>query len=227
MLPQATGSPLRVLLGAALLVLIVACANIANLLVTRATERSHEIAVRAALGARRGRLVRQVMVETLLLGVFGASAALVVSVWLANWTVPLMSSFGEPITLDVGVDWRMVAFVAGLALAATVAAGVAPALFVNGFRTGSSSQRGGTRRDRGRSTRRRQARDRAVRIVARTLAGAILSARTVRNRQHRDAGFDSITWRSSPWIPRPPSTAISRYARITQERSNGSGSFLG
>ena len=88
MLPQATGSPLRVLLGAALLVLIVACANVANLLVTRATERSHEIAVRAALGARRGRLVRQVMVETLLLGVVGASAALVVSVWLASWTVP-------------------------------------------------------------------------------------------------------------------------------------------
>ena len=192
MLPQATGSPLRVLLGAALLVLIVACANVANLLVTRATERSHEIAVRAALGARRGRLVRQVMVETLLLGVVGASAALVVSVWLASWTVPLMSSFGEPITLDVGVDWRMVAFVTGLALAATFAAGVAPALFVRRSKPAAALSEAGRAMTGGRSTTRLR---QALVIVQFALslaliAGAILLARTVHNLKTLSTGFD-------------------------------------
>ena len=128
MLPEATGGPLELLLGAALLVLLVACANIANLLLARATERSREIAVRCALGAGRSRLARLVLIETLLLGVSGAAAALVVARWLADFAVPFISRFGDRVALDVGLDWRVVLFVTAAGLGATLLAGLAPVL---------------------------------------------------------------------------------------------------
>jgi predicted permease len=139
-LPEATGGPLRLLLGAALLVLLVACANVANLLLARATDRSHETAVRCALGAGRARLARLVLIETLILAVTGAAAALLVARWLADFAVPFISRFGEPVTLDVSMDWRLVLFVAAAGVAATLVAGLTPML--TAFRTSPAGSLG-------------------------------------------------------------------------------------
>jgi predicted permease len=125
-LPATTGGPLKLLFGAALLVLVVACANVSNLLLVRATERTGEMAVRSALGAGRGRLARLVLIEALLLAVLGGGMAMVAARWLGGIGASFISSFGEPVTLDMSFDWRLVLFVAAVSLAATLIAGLAP-----------------------------------------------------------------------------------------------------
>jgi predicted permease len=143
MLPERTAAPLRLLLGAALLVLLVACGNVANLLLARATDRGREIAVRTALGASRSRISRLLLVETLLLGAAGAALGLVAAVWLAGLAVPLFSEFGRAVTLDVGLSWRVLAFAVATSLGATTLAGVAPIFNVARSRPAGSLGDGG------------------------------------------------------------------------------------
>ena len=125
-LPEATGGPLRLLLGAALLVLLIACANIANLLLARSTGRTHEIAVRSALGAGRTRLARLVLLETLMLGAAGIAAALLAARWLTGFAVPFITRLGDAAALDVSFDWRVALFVTTAGLGATLLAALAP-----------------------------------------------------------------------------------------------------
>ena len=110
------------------LILTIACANVATMLMARATGRRREMAVRLVNGASRGRLLRQLVTETLLLfavgGAAGAWLSLVFSRTLAGFQMPL----GVPIQLDVAVDVRVVAFTAALTLVAGLLAGLAPAL---------------------------------------------------------------------------------------------------
>lgn len=117
-----------VLLGAVALVLIVACANLANLLLARAAGRRREIAVRLAVGAGRSRLVRQMLTESMLLATIGGLLA-----------VPLAAAFGRvlarvqpPLPLDLGLrvepDWRVLAYTLGVAVATGIAFGLVPAL---------------------------------------------------------------------------------------------------
>ena len=97
---------LLILLGAVTLVLLVACVNVANLLLARASQRGREVAVRAALGAGRGRLVRQFLAESLVLGIGGALAGLAV----ASWATRALVSLGPtsiPRLGEVGIDWRV------------------------------------------------------------------------------------------------------------------------
>lgn len=120
-------SGLFVTLGAVGLVLLIACANVANLVLARANARSRELVVRAALGASRGRLLRQNLTETLLLGLCGGGFALVV-VYLA---MRLMRSVGPdsiPRLAELSVDWRVLLFTLVVTLGTAFVLGVAPAL---------------------------------------------------------------------------------------------------
>ncbi len=110
------------------IVLLIACANLSSFLLARAEDRRKEIAMRLALGAGRGALIRQLLVETTLLALLGGVAGIV----LADWTLRLLMSFQPPIpipiSLDVGLDRTVLFFTAGVSLLAGLAFGLVPAL---------------------------------------------------------------------------------------------------
>ena len=115
------------LLGSVLAFCLMACTNVANLLLARAAGRQRELAVRAALGAARGRLVRQVLTESLLLGLFGGGLGCALAVALVRLFVSIAPE-GIPHLEHAHVDLRVVAFTFGLALISAVLFGLAPAL---------------------------------------------------------------------------------------------------
>ena len=110
------------------LVLLVACFNVANLLLARAAAREKEIAVRAAMGASRPRLIRQMLTETILLAMFGAAGGAVMGSWGVRGLENLRPLGDLSLRLAFTFDWRVFTYVAGVALLAGIAAGLAPAL---------------------------------------------------------------------------------------------------
>jgi putative ABC transport system permease protein len=122
---------LYVLLGAVGCLLLIACVNVANLLLARANSRAREVAVRAAVGAGRARLIQQFLVESVVLGVGGAVAGLAVAYWAIRALVALGPS-RIPRLGEVGVDWRVLMFVVTVAVATSVVFGLVPALATTG-----------------------------------------------------------------------------------------------
>jgi putative ABC transport system permease protein len=120
-------SMLWMLFGAVVFVLLIACANVASLLLARATGRSREFALRAALGAGRKRLIGQLLAESVLLSLCGGILGVLLAAWILR-AIPLMTSFDLPRAVEIHIDWMILGFAAALSVATGVLFGLAPSL---------------------------------------------------------------------------------------------------
>ncbi|HKV23228.1 MAG TPA: ABC transporter permease [Candidatus Acidoferrum sp.] len=144
------GQPLNILMGVVGLVLMIACANIASLMMARAAARRKEIALRKALGASRARLIRQLLTECVLLSIAGALLGVLFARWSEGLLVRFISTGNDPaVFLDVSFDWRILAFTGGLAIATGLFFGMLPALratrvsLTSAMKDGQSGERDG------------------------------------------------------------------------------------
>jgi putative ABC transport system permease protein len=185
--------PLWILFAVATLVLVIACANLANLMLARATAREREIAVRLAMGASRARLVRQLLLESLLLASMGAALGAELAHALSRLLVALISTDGAPLSFNLASDGRVLAFTCALAAAACLLFGLAPAVRATRQSAGAAMKAGA----RGTTDSRERFGVRRVLVVVQValslvlIVGALLFVRTVRNLTAVDPGFRS------------------------------------
>jgi macrolide transport system ATP-binding/permease protein len=117
-----------ILLATVVLVLLIACTNLASLMLARASKRRKEIAIRLSLGATRGQLIRQLLTESLLLALFGGAVGLLLAIWIIDLVVAFKPPVDIPLTIDLKMDWRVLGFAAFLSLVTSLLFGLVPAL---------------------------------------------------------------------------------------------------
>jgi predicted permease len=188
-LEQRFGRPLWVLAGITGLVLLMACSNLANLMLGRAAARSQEIGVRLALGAGRARIARQLLTESLLLSVLGTGAALVLAERGASWLVAWGSAAGDW-RLSLGLEWRHLAFTAAIAVAATCLFALAPAWTATRLDLHSALQ-GSYSAGRFRNRLGRFLIVAQLAVSLTLLSAAALLAHSLWTLRHQDFGFDA------------------------------------
>lgn len=180
-----------ILMAAVALVLLVTCANLAGMLLARATDRHREIAIRLAMGASRRRLIRQLLTESVLLSVLGGVAGLCLAFWMLNALLAFKPPIDFPLAVDVQMDWRVVVFSLLLSIVTGAIFGLAPAMqatrpsLVTALK--DTAAQGGTRRSRLRS-------GLVVAQIALSLMvliGAGLVVRTLQQLQTMNPGFDT------------------------------------
>jgi predicted permease len=180
--------PLQILMGAVGLVLLIACVNVANLLLARAAVRQRELAIRLAVGASRHHLVGQFLTESLLLSLLGGAAGLLLAFWGTQTMIPLLADRGGALPLTISVDLRLLAFTAMVSVAAGLVFGIFPAL-----RSATSGELSLAVRGTGRAPRLLFGKALVVFQIALSLmlvAGAALFVRTLQNLHSFDTGFD-------------------------------------
>jgi putative ABC transport system permease protein len=178
------------LVGAVCFVLLIACANVANLLLSRATGRRREMAMRLALGATRGRIVQQMLTESALLAFFAGLAGLLLSVWGTRFLATLIPAGIAPLT-GTGVDGRVLLFTLAVTLATGILFGIIPASRVSQFHLTPSLKQGGGQSGVGSGG--QHLRDALVicevALAIVLLAGGALMIRSLQNLYHLDPGF--------------------------------------
>ena len=183
--------PLWILLATTGLVLLIACANLANLLLARASVREREIAVRQAIGASRGRLMAQLLSESLLLALFGAGLGAGLAALLSRVLIAFLTTEGNKMFVGLGIDWRILGFTAGVAILTCVLFGLAPAVRATRIAPASVMRASG----RGLTGGREKFSLRRILVVAQVamslvlLAGALLFVRSLQKLLAVDPGF--------------------------------------
>ncbi len=183
--------PLVLLLGIAGLVLLIACANLANLTLARASTREREMAVRLAIGADRGRLIRQLLAESLLLTLIGTALGVVLAQLLGNNLVAFLTTDGNPLFLKLQPDWRVLGFTSAVAILTCILFGLTPALRATRTPPGAAMKASG----RGLTADRERFGLRRVLVISQValslvlLIGALLFVGSLRNLLTLDAGF--------------------------------------
>jgi putative ABC transport system permease protein len=211
---------LGVLMGAVGLLLMIACVNIANLTLARSSRRVREIALRRALGATRGQLIRQLLVESLVVSVAGGVTALVVLAWAKNWIVAMMPA-DLPRLTEVRFDAGMIAIGLVVSIAAGVLFGIVPALQVSAVNPGE------TLKDSGRvGAGRRERRFRGALVAAEIaislvlLVGAGLLVRSFWSMLQVKPGLDPAhVGFAQIWIPVPNDQAKNPYGTPAQRNA--------
>ena len=182
---------LWLLLGITGLVLLIACANLANLMLARASARERQITIRRALGATRWRMVRELLSESLLLAAAGSLCGLFLAFAISRTLVAFISTQQNQVFLDLGMDWRVLAFTTALAVLTTVSFGLAPALRATRQEPATLLQSG----SRGATGGRERFSLRRILIVSQVglsvvlLMGALLFVRSLRNLTTLNVGF--------------------------------------
>ena len=186
------GQPLRVLMAVVGLVLLLACANIASLLMARASNRQREISVRMAVGASRGRVLRQVLTESMLLAGLGGAFGLVLAFFARNGLPALVENAWDNTHLEVPFDWGVFAFTAGVTLLTGLLFGILPAMAATRTEVSSGLK------EQSQSTTRRRSGLSGKAIVAFQMmlstvliVGALLFVRTLWNLSRIDPGFNT------------------------------------
>ena len=188
-LRRRVSKPLVALMALVVLVLLITCANIANLQLARGAARQREMAVRLSIGAGRARLIRQLLVESLLLSAAGGLAGIVVAHGCLRALLALLTTTGQPALVQAGLDARTLLFTAAASIAAGVLFGVAPAWRASRLDVDAVVKRGGTDgRVRSMPSRLLVVAQVALSLVL--VVGAGLLVRTFQNLVFLDAGFD-------------------------------------
>jgi putative ABC transport system permease protein len=184
-------TPLDLLLAIAGFVLLIACTNLASLMLARASSREREIAIRLALGASRGRLIRQLMAESFLLAAAGAGLGLLLSHSLGKFLISLISTAQNRVFVDLAADWRVLGFTLGLAILTCFLYGLAPALRATRSASAEALKAGGRGNTAGRERfgLRRALVTVQVALSLVLLVGALLFSRSLGKLLSVDPGF--------------------------------------